>query len=224
MRKVYLWSITESKWAKNCMKIVCDSGMRVRGVNRERESQYLEWKVSDSNGEGMDWDEREWKKVIESCVKWEGLRRWRERMEQKSSLEWYKSKKAPQYVRWYDCRLGGDLLFQARARCINVNARNFRWSESGCKACQMCESGVDETVEHVILECGKYERDRQELLRVVQKEIFLKESEIYGVNVRTKREWMLLLLGLNGEVNDCTMNAMKIFLERVWYIRNRCIK
>ncbi|MPC88688.1 hypothetical protein E2C01_083607 [Portunus trituberculatus] len=78
--------------------------------------------------------------------------RWNE-----STLEWYKEKEAPMYERWYDGILGGDLL-RARAQCMDVNARNYRWSESRSKVCQMCDMGEDETVEHVMLECEKYER------------------------------------------------------------------
>ena len=37
---------------------------------------------------------------------------------------------------------------------MNVNARNYRWSESGSKVCEKCNMDVDETVEHVMLECG----------------------------------------------------------------------
>ena len=33
-----------------------------------------------------------------------------------------------------------------------------RWSRS--KVCQVCDMGEDETVEHVVLECEKYERNR----------------------------------------------------------------
>ena len=38
---------------------------------------------------------------------------------------------------------------------MNVNVRNYRWSESGSKVCQRCDMGEDETVaEHVLLlEC-----------------------------------------------------------------------
>ena len=113
-----MWSMTDSKWAKNCMRMVFDCGMRVIGVNVERMRQGFEWKMSDVNGEGIDWDVREWKRMIDKCVKGKGLRKWKEGMELKSSLDWYKMKKAPQYVSWYDGSLGGDLLFQARSQCI----------------------------------------------------------------------------------------------------------
>ena len=45
--------------------------------------------------------------------------------------------------------------------------KNYRWSESRSKVCQMCERREDETVEHVILECEKYDSDRMEIMHVV---------------------------------------------------------
>ena len=63
------------------------------------------------------------------------------------------------YERWYDGSLGGD-LFRARAQCMDVNARNYRWLESRSKVCQMCDMGEDETIEHVALECEKHDRGR----------------------------------------------------------------
>lgn len=60
-------------------------------------------------------------------------------------------KEAPRYVKWYDGSLGGDVLFRARAQCMNVNTRIHRWSESHSKLCQMCDGSEDETIEHVKL-------------------------------------------------------------------------
>ena len=68
-------------------------------------------------------------------------------------MELYKEKDAPMYERRYDGSLGGDLLFRARAQCMDVNERNNRLSESRSKVCQMCDMGQDESVEHVVLEC-----------------------------------------------------------------------
>ena len=56
------------------------------------------------------------------------------------------------YEKWYDGSLGGDHLFRARAQCMDVNTRNYIWSESRCKVCQMCDMGENETVESVVLE------------------------------------------------------------------------
>ena len=88
-------------------------------------------------------------------------------MERKSTME---EKEAPMYERWYDGSLGGDLLFRARAQCMDVNERNYRWSESRSKVCQlMCDMGEDESVEHVVLECEKYDRNR--MMQVILTEL-----------------------------------------------------
>lgn len=54
---------------------------------------------------------------------------------------------------------------------MDVNVRNYRWSESGSKVCQMCDMGEDKTVEYVLLECDKYEGEKMEMMRVVQSEM-----------------------------------------------------
>ena len=80
------------------------------------------------------------------------------------------------YERWYDGSLGGDLLFRARAQCMDVNERHYRWFESRSKVCQMCDMGEDESMEHVILECEKYERDKMEIMQVILTEWAIYEN------------------------------------------------
>ena len=53
----------------------------------------------------------------------------------------------------------------------DVNAKNYRWSESRSKVCQMRDMREDETVEHVVLECEKYDRDRMEMMHVTLTEM-----------------------------------------------------
>ena len=50
---------------------------------------------------------------------------------------------------------------------MDVNERNYRWSESHNKVCQMCDMGG----KHVVLECEKYERDRMEMMQVILTEL-----------------------------------------------------
>ena len=57
----------------------------------------------------------------------------------------------------------------------------------------MCDMGEDETVEHVILKCEKYDHDRMEMMRVILTEMGRQMNEVFK---RTGREWMVLLLGL----------------------------
>ena len=82
-------------------------------------------------------------------------------MERKNTLEWYKEKDIPGHERQYDGFLGSDLLVRARAHCMDVNVRNYRWSESGSKVCQMCDMWEDEMVEHMLLECDKYMTEKE---------------------------------------------------------------
>ena len=219
-RKVYLWNIRDSKWGNNCMKMAGSSGMTPRWMERYLVGgQYrYEWKITDRNREGVDWNVKKWKCVIDRGVKEVGLRKWRDEMERKSTLEWYKNKKSPEYVTWYDGSLGGDLLFQARAQCMDVNARNYRWSESRSKVCQMCDMGVDETVEHIMLECTKYGRIRTEMMRTVLIELECNEGEYME---KTGREWMMLLLGLCEGTTERIVTEVKEFLESMWSVRNR---
>ena len=54
---------------------------------------------------------------------------------------------------------------------MDVNERSYRWSESCSKVCKMYDMGEDEMVEHVVLECVKYARDRNEMMQVVLREL-----------------------------------------------------
>ncbi len=218
-RKVYLWNESSSSWRKRCMRMTEKSGLQVVWGMRMagRDQNEREWVVSRGGRVGAEWDVRKWKSEIDREVKCVGLNKWKNEMGRKSTLEWYKEKAAPMYERWYDGSLGGDLLFRARAQCMDVNARSYRWSESRSKVCQMCDMGEDETVEHVVLECAKYARDRYEMMQVVLTELGHTGNDRVE---KTGREWMVLLLGLCGGVNERMIEAVKEFLERMW--RARC--
>lgn len=180
--------------------------------SNERQDFY-EWRMSQDNREGNELDVRKWEKVIDQEVKRVGLSKWRNEMERKNTLEWYKEKETPAYESWYDGSLGSDLLFRARAQCMDVNVRNYRWSESGSKMCQMCDMGEDETVEHVLLECEKYDRERMDMMRVVLTEM---GCEMNALIERTGREWMVLLLGLCGDTTVHMIDAMKMSVKKMW--------
>ncbi len=101
---------------------------------------------------------------------------------------------------------------------MDVTARNYHWSEFCSKVCYMCDKGEDETVEHVMLECEKYQRDRLEMMEVAVSEMGWDVNEVIEI---TEKEWMVLLLGLSGEASERMVEAVKRFLERVWCARSR---
>ncbi|MPC90116.1 hypothetical protein E2C01_085086 [Portunus trituberculatus] len=70
--------------------------------------------------------------------------------------------------------------------------------------------GEDEKVEHVMLECVKYVKDRNEMMQVVMRELGNARVE------KTGREWMVLLLELCGEMSERMIEAVMKFLERMW--------
>ena len=100
----------------------------------ERKQDEREWTVTRGGREGAEWDVRKQRSEVDREVKCVGLNIWKNGMERKSSLEWYKEKEC-MYERWYDGSLGGDRLFRAQAQCMDVTERNYRWSESCSKVC-----------------------------------------------------------------------------------------
>ncbi|MPC40919.1 hypothetical protein E2C01_034493 [Portunus trituberculatus] len=69
--------------------------------------------------------------------------------------------------------------------------------------------GEDNMVEHVMVECVKYARDRNEMMQVVLKELGNSRVE------KIRKEWMVVLLGLCGEMSERMIEAVKGFLEKM---------
>ena len=76
-----------------------------------------------------------------------------------------------------------------------------------------CELSVDETVEHVILACSKYERERNEMLRMVT-ECVGREQWMECANGDDRG--MRVLLGLSEWTNESAISATKAFLQKAW--------
>ncbi|KAF2359685.1 hypothetical protein FHG87_009565 [Trinorchestia longiramus] len=57
-----------------------------------------------------------------------------------------------------------------RCKALRVNRRTWRWNEGNTRLCQQCNRGVEETVEHLVLECSKYEQERKSLMDVVHEQ------------------------------------------------------
>ena len=84
-----------------------------------------------------------------------------------------------------------------------------------CARCVTWER-MSRSVEHVVLECEKYERDRMEMMQVILTELGHSWDERVE---KTGREWMVLLLGLCRETNERMIEAVKEFLEKMWRVR-----
>ena len=175
-----------------------------------------EWRIVLENGDGMNRSVKQWINEINERVKKVGLSKQREGMERKSTLVWYKSKEYPKYEKWYDGGFGSELLFRARVKCMEVNDRIYRWSESGSKACVSCDSGGDETIEHVVLVCRRYQLLRGRMMGAVRLEV---EAWAGDADEWSPGEWMRVLLGLGDRVSDVNVGVVKEFLDGVWRVR-----
>ena len=203
-KKVYEWNVY-GRWAQESYNVelwVGELGMLVRGVIRHG---------------SVDASKRE----INRRVKEKGRAEWRRGMSEKRTLEWYRGKDRPRSESFYDGSHGGDLLFRARTKSLEVNSRVYRWKNGGSKVCEVCERGVDETVEHFLLECEGYGDARDRMCGVVIEEIGV---EVWNqMRERNNGGLTEYLLGLcvEGERNGQVIEAVKDFLESAWRERMR---
>ena len=217
VRKVYNDVGRESKWSKSCKRLVRKCGLSAREVNFGRE-RVAEWNVACLNGEGYNWDERRWKKVVVEKVQELGRNKWKSGMASKKTLEWYCLKECPTGVSYYNGSWGCELLFKARSQSLEVNARTYRWNVDKRKECKMCSTGQVESVYHVLVECKKYEKERDALMKVVSQEWGVAFFNEWNENeVRN----MSRLLGIIGKVNERVIEAVKEFLKKGWSIRKQ---
>ena len=193
---------------------MCDKRIEKYGMQRIMTGQNMEA-----------WSQDRWKKEIGDKVQEVARDEWVRKMRTKSSLEWYLGKQQPGREPFYDGSMGGELLFKARTKSLELNSRTYRWANEGNKRCTTCESGEDETIEHVLLKCTKYENEREDMLRFVIAEIGLDE---WNSVVGPIYEWNLdsiivYLLGLNryNKWNNNIAECVKEFLEKAWRIRSK---
>ena len=117
--------------------------------------------------------------------------------------------------------MSAELLFKARTKSLGLNSRTYRWENDGDKTCKMCNSGEDETVEHVLLDCAKYEGERRSMFADVKEEIGEELWEGMISEGESPIRVVLFLLGLSTEDrwNSATVERVKVFLERMWALR-----
>ena len=77
------------------------------------------------------------------------------------------------------------------------------------------DSGEDETVEHVVLVCGRYELLRGMMMGAIRLEV---EAWAGDADEWTPEEWMRVLLGLDDRVSDVIVGVVKEFLDEVWRV------
>ena len=81
-----------------------------------------------------------------------------------------------------------------------------------------CDLREDETVEHMMLVCNKYERERNEMMRVVSECIGIVQ---WMVCANAGDHGMRVLLGLSEWSSEGVVGATKVFLQKAWSKRRQ---
>ena len=206
-KKVFEWNIY-GRWMKDSIKTEMwagELGMLVRGVMRQG---------------SMDACKRELNNKVEE----KGRNEWKCKMSGKSTLEWYRGKDRPGYESCYDGSYGSDLLFKARTKSLELNSRVYRWTNGGSKTCIVCESGEDETIEHMITECDRYVDARARMLNIVKEQIGVEEwNRMSERNDNTEVKY-LLCLHIERKCTVQVTECVKDYLESAWRTRARVIE
>ena len=113
-----------------------------------------------NQGDGTEYDEKDWKVFINNKIKEYGFEKWRRGIENKGSLHRYRKKKCPSKEDFYVGDWASSLLFKARAGSLELKERTYRYNQWGNKECVFgCNVDgriADESVQHLMTECGGY--------------------------------------------------------------------
>ena len=227
--KKRLEDMDECRWAKIVYRAFSQQGKFVKasmryalksGFIKSRETGpagiLKEWRFLKEGRIGYDWTLDKWKKEVNSQVKIFGLEVWRVKMSSKVTLRYYMEKKIPCKELFYDGSFASELLFKARTLSLEVNARTYRFSESGSKECKACLNNIDETVEHVINSCPAYGCERDIL---ISKTIEAVGAVTWSRECPNYEGQLKLILGFSVETTPATIDASKTFLLSAWMRR-----
>lgn len=196
-----LETMEDERWAKILMKeneVVTSGKKEIRRWKR-RENVEENW-------ENMGY--MEVKKAIEK----NGRSRWEEGVKEKTSLTWYARKEKPEGIKWHDGDWGSKLLFKARTGTLEVKGRNRDITDRECKFC----IGERETIEHIIVECKKYDEERKVLIEKVEGIIGKEEWQKRKGNAYGGICTVLGLWKEGGEEAKKIIKHTKIFLAKCW--------
>ena len=216
-KNVYLNSGTKSNWNKNCSRIAGKCGFFRRWVDNV-DGGVREWVLSLLLGEENMYDERKWKGIINNNVKEHGLLKWKQGMEKKSTLKMYSEKEKPKKEIFYNGNKGSSLLFKARTNSLEINDRTYRFNGSRDRWCKMCNRGVEETLDHVIVECSAYDTARD--IAISKYKGILGDNKFREI-INLDDNGIGFLLGIGKEIPDLVVEISKSFLSQIWAIREK---
>ena len=86
---------------------------------------------------------------------------WREEMENKTTLFFYKNKKDISEIKWFRNSYKHTIMMRARSNTLNLAWRD--WSLNASKNCKLCDGEI-ETLKHFLLDCPALQIYRNEYI------------------------------------------------------------
>ena len=220
VKKIYNMNSNKTKWQKTCSRYIKLCEFRKMFVISLDGNIQPGYKIINHNGSSLNWSYNVWKKNINAKVQEIGLKKWRDGIATKETLNWYSYKQCPKHEIFYNGDEGSSLLFKCRTQSLEVNFRTYRWNEERTKLCSKCRPNliVDETIRHLMAECAFYNEERESFMsRVI--EIVGREQWNQLISSEGDND-LQYLLGLQDTSNIRIVNETKKFLTEIWKKRN----
>ncbi len=152
--------------------------------------------------------------------------RWAEEVQNKKTLDLYAAVKnglkKESYVDDPGDRRGARLKFRFRSRSAGLRAEVGGWkNREESRQCVMCSEGEDESVEHVMMRCAAYRREREQLWEGIRSESGLGEG--WGWLEEEEKVEVLLGRDMDMEGGERIDSKVKNYLRRVVQHGTQCI-
>ncbi|KAL1426867.1 hypothetical protein MTO96_017944 [Rhipicephalus appendiculatus] len=155
--------MSRERWARQIFDYLAATCIRTTWVNRvyRLEKKYVTF-TEPVQAETA----RLYTKTVRERVRDKEEELWQHAMSGKATLELYRSSKSTiGSVRMYDNSTGSSLLFEARAGALQtLTYKRTIDKEMASELCRACGS-ADETIAHLVIECGQIGLPRTESLR-----------------------------------------------------------
>ena len=223
--EIRLEKMNENRWAKKILNWTRDSSKFKAEAKKRRNKEKIKLEIENNevkikiNDEEIQGCERKITNIIKKQIKMNGLEKWKQEMEEKTSLEIYKNKEKPKQESFYNGSWESSLLFKARTNSLEINERIKKWGE-GPEHCQKCVTGgenIPETIKHIITECPAYTEEREKMEKDIEGKI---GKEKWKKIKREEKMGVDFILGMHTEENE-VINSTKTFLGRMWKERKK---
>ena len=211
--------MNENRWPKKIFNWIGKKGKFIREGNRRMKKinmkieQKQEGKEIWIEGNEINTTENILKKKINTLVQKKGIQVWKQGIDKKKSLRWYKEKEKPRKENFYNGDWEAKLLFKARSNTLEVNSRIHKWKDidKHCEKCSKKGIEIEETLEHVLVECDQYKNERENFEEKIVEKIGVEKWS----NIKEKEEEIMVILGFDSE-NILGVEETKKFLGEIW--------